>query len=413
MSLNLINTLNQPLKAMAKFVLHNEQASGLSTTRFIQDTSTCLVPKTVFARSKEDLAENTFLELTESALVYFAPAFIGEKIARKVYSKNLSNEAKKLVAKNAVDLINSKNPLVKKVLPIKAAVALSALFIPLCEYTLNYFKNLMTLKVFNKSDFNNIANLENTKEDKNFQNKVKQSSLKNIKKAAIIFCSCLGLGTLIAQKGANSKFLQNVSKAVLAPGTQFFKNSEKTEKFFNKYFSLDFASQNGKLVLSKGQLTTTVLIGGAGYFGASKDRGKQNFLETLFRFPLIGFFFFFCSDLFEKTFKKILLKKGNCRETIKKDLKTLTFSEIADLAKNTAQKNNTKVETEFKKLAKQKIIIFSIPFLFSIGFMGFFVAGISNLFTKYRFNKEKVSQKNTNNFLYKTQSKPVFKAFMV
>ena len=37
---------------------------------------------------------------------------------------------------------------------------------------------------------------------------------------------------------------------------------------------MDFNNQNGKLVLSKGQLTTSVLIGGAGYFGASSDRVK-------------------------------------------------------------------------------------------------------------------------------------------
>ena len=169
MTINLINTLAQPLKAASQFVAHKENASGLSTSRFIQDTATCLVPKAVFSRSKADLAENSFLELSESALVYFAPAFIGEKIARKIYSKNLSVEAKKLIAKSGSDLLKEKNALNRTVLPAKAAIALSALFIPLTEFTLNYFKNLMTLKVFKKGDFNNIANLENSKDDKNFQ----------------------------------------------------------------------------------------------------------------------------------------------------------------------------------------------------------------------------------------------------
>lgn len=150
MSINLINTLAQPLKSAAKFVNHNEQASGLSTTRFIQDTGTCLVPKAVFARSKEDLAENTFLELSESALVYFAPALIGENIARKAFQRGLSDEGKKLVGESTSKLLNSKNPLAKKVLSVKAAIALCALFIPLTEFTLNYLKNLMTLKVFKK-----------------------------------------------------------------------------------------------------------------------------------------------------------------------------------------------------------------------------------------------------------------------
>ena len=41
--------------------------------------------------------------------------------------------------------------------------------IPLTEFSLNYIKNLMTLKVFNKSDFKNIASLENSTEDKELQ----------------------------------------------------------------------------------------------------------------------------------------------------------------------------------------------------------------------------------------------------
>lgn len=389
MSINLINTLAQPLKAAAKFVNHNEQASGLSTSRFIQDTTTCLVPKAVFARSKADLFENSFLELSESALVYFAPAFIGEKIARKAFSKGLTKEGRELVSHSAKELMQQNTPFTRKVIPVKASIALSAVFIPLTEFTLNYFKNLMTLKVFKKGDFNNIANLENTQEDSTIQKRVRDGAHKNIKRAAGIFAASIALAAVMSGRGASkSKAIMNISEAIIAPGTKFFKNNQKAENFFNKYFSLDFASQNGKLVLSKGQLTSCVLIGGAGYFGASKDRGKQNFLETLFRFPLVGFYIITGSELFEKGFKKLLQSAGKCKETIGKNLEVPSFNKIEETAKKLAQKNSTKVEAEFKKLAKQKVLISGVPFLFSIGFMGFFVSGISNLFTKYRFNKE-------------------------
>ena len=60
MSVNLINSLPGSLKTLSKLVSYNEGASGLSTSRLIQDTSTCLLPKAVFSRSKEDLAENIF-----------------------------------------------------------------------------------------------------------------------------------------------------------------------------------------------------------------------------------------------------------------------------------------------------------------------------------------------------------------
>lgn len=410
MHISLINTLAQPLKSAAKFVHHQEQASGLSTTRFIQDTGTCLVPKAVFARSKADLAENSFLEFLESGLVYFAPAFIGEKLSRKIFSKGLDKSAKELVSRPAVELLKTNNSLNKKVLPIKAGIALVGMLIPLTEFTLNYFKNIFTLKAFKKADFNNIAALENKSEDKNVQNKVEKSAKKNILRAASIFAGCVGLGTLIAKKGHNVKVLQDISELILAPGSKLFKKNEKAKNFFNKYFSIDFGEQDGKLVLSKGQLTSCVLIGGAGYFGASKDRGKQNFLETLFRFPLVGFYIITGSELFEKGFKKLLVKAGKCKETIGKNLEVPSFEKLSEMAKDLSVKNGTKVETEFKKLAKQKTLISGVPFLFSIGFMGFFVAGISNIFTKYRFDKEQKQLSHPKTSMI--SSSPTFKAFM-
>ncbi len=387
-SINLINTLAQPLRFSAKFVNHNEQASGLSTSRFIQDTSTCLLPKAVFARSKADLAENTFLELSESGLVYFAPILVGNA-AKNIYTRNLSSGTKKLVTESASKLIEQNNALSKRVLPVKAAIALSALLIPLTEFTLNYIKNIMTLNVFKKGDFNNIANLENKQEDKQTQNRVRQNAHKNIKTAAGI----LGLSTLVsvmlAARGASkSKAVQNISEAILAPGTKFFKNNEKAKKFFNKYFSIDYASENGKLVLSKGQLTSCVVIGGAGYFGAAKDRGKQNFLETLFRYPVVGFYVITGSELFEKGFKKLLQRAGKFRETIGKNLEVPSFKELENIAQRLANAKSITVEKEFSRLAKQKVLISGVPYIFSIGVMGFFVSGISNLFTKYRFTKE-------------------------
>ena len=67
----LINTLPKKLRPVARFLRHQESASGLSTTRYIQDVSTCLIPKAVFSRSIEDLTENTFLETTEEASEIF------------------------------------------------------------------------------------------------------------------------------------------------------------------------------------------------------------------------------------------------------------------------------------------------------------------------------------------------------
>ena len=374
------------LKVASKIIGIQEGGAGLSNIRFIQDSATGLVPKAVFARSKADLGENTFLELSESVLVYYFPTILGEGIFRKLYSKKLPADLKKQIATPAVDLLKANNPSVnKKLLPVKAALALSAFAIPLVEYTLNYFKNLMTLKVFKQSDFENIANLNKKKSENTEQaKKVENSAKKHIKLAAGIYSACLALSALLIKKGENSKSLQNISEIILAPGTKFFKDNKKKADFFNKYFSLDFADNNGKLALSRGQLTSCVLVGGAGYFGASKDRGKQNFLETLFRYPLVGFYIICGNELLEKGFRKFLYQNGKCKELINDKLEVPNLKDLRSIA----EKHGGDVDAMYKKLLKQKVLIAGLPLLFGIGVMGFFIAGTSNLFTKFRYNRD-------------------------
>ena len=226
---------------------------------------------------------------------------------------------------------------------------------------------------------------------------MKNSAIKHIKIAAGIFGAFLAGSLLMAKKGANSKILQNISELILAPGDKLFKNSKKKADFVNKYFSLDFSDNKGKLSLSKGQLTSCVLIGGAGYFGASKDRGEQNYKETLYRFPLVGFYIITGGELLDKAFQKLLHKMGKCKELIQKDakgkiLEVPEFEHLGLLAKKLSAQKGTKIETEFKTLAKQKALIAGVPFLFGLGFMGFFVAGASNMFTKYRFDRSTIKK---------------------
>ena len=266
--------------------------------------------------------------------------------------------------------------------------------IPLTEFSLNYIKNLMTLKIFNKSDFKNIASLENSQEDTKHQEKVRNSAKKHIGFAAGLYAGCLGLAGLLATKGKDSKLLQKVSEFIVAPGNKLFKNSPKAKNFMNKYFCMDFNSQNGKLCLSKGQLTTCVLVGGAGYFGASSDRGKENLKETATRFPLVALYVITGSELVEKGFRKLLHKAGKCKDLIGKDLSVPKFDELGKLANDLAKKKKTNVQEEYKSLVKQKVLISGLPYVFSIGVMGFFVAGMTNYFTKLRYkNAQKEQEK--------------------
>ena len=89
------------------------------------------------------MTENTFLETSEESLMYFVPTILGERVARKIFSKNLSNGLKKDVATTGVELLEKGklNPITKhnnkKVIPVKAAIALAAMAIPLTEFSLN------------------------------------------------------------------------------------------------------------------------------------------------------------------------------------------------------------------------------------------------------------------------------------
>lgn len=385
----LINTLPKKYKPMARFLRHQESASGLSTTRYIQDVSTCLIPKAVFSRSIEDLTENTFLETSEEALIYLSPTLLGEYVARKGFSKGLSPDLKKEVAETGVNLLNKGGKNNKKIIPVKAAIALAATAIPLTEFSLNYIKNLMTLKLFNKSDFKNIASLEKNQEDKAQQEKVKQSAKKHIACAAGVYAGLLGLAGLLATRGKNSKILQKISEFIVAPGNKLFSKNEKAKNFVNKYFNIDFnKSPKGKLVLSKGQLTTCVLVGGCGYFGASADRGKENLKETATRFPLVALYVITGSELVEKGFKSILKKFGKCKDVMNEKKEVTPFEKLDKLAEKLSKEKGTTIEQEFKSLVKQKGLIFGLPYLFALGVMGFFVSGMTVRATKKRYENE-------------------------
>jgi hypothetical protein len=389
-SKKLIETLPEKFKPIAKIIKIQESDSDLANLRFTQDTIVNWIPKAIFSRSLADFGDMSFLEFGESLQVYYGPKLLGENLFRKIYSKKLDDRLKKMVATPAEDILKKdiKNEDMRKLMPVKAAIAISALAIPLMEYSLSYVKNLFTLKVFKQADFNNIANLsKEKKENIEKQNKVKESAKKHIKLAGELFVGCLALSALLVTRGKNSKILNSISEAILAPGNKIFKNPKKAEAF-NKYFSIDFRDNNGKLGLSRGQLTACVIAGFLGYTGAAKDRGKQNLLEVLYRFPLVGFYVITGSEIFEKGFRSILSKKSSFKNIIDKDLQVPALSELPDLAQKLAAKNKTSVEIEYKKLFKQKSVIVLIPLLFSIGFMGLFVAGMSRFFTQYRYDKE-------------------------
>ena len=426
-----VQTLSGLAKAADIFIKSQE---NLSSTRFIQDTATNWFPKAVFARSKADFAEMSFLEFLESGIFYFASPLLGEKLFRNklfknFHPENIKEKINEQIPKSIEEITNNarlSEEIKRRAIATKAGIVLACIAVPVAEYTLSFAKNLFTLKTFKKSNFNNIANLNKSnteKEDKAQQYRVERSSKRQLKKAAVISAAGIALGTGLALNGHKSDKLQKIAKSILEPGKSLagaIKNKGiKSEKILNTLskFSLDFANSNGKLALSKGQLALTAILGLFGYSKAAQDRGKLDVAEVWTRVPLVVFYTIVGSELFEKAFGKILEKKNAFPDILKKSQEggfTIpSRAELPQLADKIANAKNTSPAKELARLTKEKAFISAVPYAFSLLFMGFTLSAITRAFTQYRYNKQMKDKTINNNGIniYNQNNPNVFKDF--
>jgi len=411
----LVDGLKTKHTVLDKFIKSQE---NLSDTRFIQDVATNWVPKVIFTRSLADFTEMSFLEFTESALFYYAPVLLGGVLhkainaitpqhSKKAVSENLNRSTAEILADSKL----AQSGITKRVLPVKAAVVLACVSIPAAEYALSFAKNLLTLNLFKKSNFDNIVNLNKKHaqvEDKEQQEKVRKSANKHIANATKVSLASLAGGAVLATVGHKSELLQKVSKGILRPGQVISDvlghlgvKSEKATKALNTYINFDFDTSKGKLGLSKGQLVVSTVTGFFGYSAAGKDRGKLDQLEVWTRVPFVVFYTIFGSALFDHAFKHILEKKNKFSDLVKKDkdgkINIPTRAELPEIAKKIANVKKTNVDVEFNRLVKEKAIITAIPYGFSLLFMGVLLAGITRFWTQFRFNRAKKEAQGTEN----------------
>ncbi len=412
---------NLALTGVAKAAdLFIKSQENLSSTRFIQDTATNWAPKAIFARSKADFAEMTFLEFLESGIFYFASPLLGEKLFRNKIFKNfqpkqIRDKVNEQIPKTIEEITKNTNltdEVKKHAISTKAGIVLACAAIPIAEYTLSFAKNLFTLKTFNKSNFNSIANLDknnNEKEDKEQQLRVETNSKKQLKKAAVLSAASIATGAGLALIGHKSDKLQSISKTILEPGKAISNginkigiHSEKANNILSK-FSLDFANENGKLALSKGQLALTAILGLFGYSKAAEDRGKLDVAEVWTRVPLVVFYTIFGGELFEKGFTKILQKKNKfpdiLQSTAEGKLNIPSRAQLPELAEKLSKLKNTPAKKELERLTKEKAFVTAVPYAFSLLFMGLSLSAITRLWTQYRYNHQKKDNSNqVNNF---------------
>lgn len=422
---------NIALKVADAFIKSQE---NLSSTRFIQDSATNWAPKAVFSRSKEDFAEMSFLEFLESGIFYFSLPLLGEKLYRnKLFKKitppdireKVNEQIPRKLGKITADKKIS-DEVKKRATGTKAGILLACAAIPVAEYTLSFAKNLFTLKTFNKSNFSNIANLDKTgeeAEDKEQQKTVEEHAKRQFKKAGLISALGIASGVLLALNSHKSDKLQKAAKAIIDPGEAvsdfLIKKGLKEGKITNnlKKFSLDFAEENGKLALGKGQLALTAVTGLFGYSKAAQDRGRLDVAEVWTRVPLVVFYTIFGGELFEKGFSKILEKKNKFPDIIQKskDGKLLTpkRNELPELAQKISKTRKTDYAKELARLTKEKAFVTGVPYIFSLLFMGITLSAITRVWTQYRYNhNEKKSNGDIFKYIDNEQKSPdVFKEF--
>ncbi len=393
------------------------------------------------SKNSTELLDNNALAKTIPSLLDIVPKKTIEKNGVKTLvtperylglEKHIKSLLENKEAVKQAEEILSNAEIPKKLLPVKTALVLSCVAIPAAEYALSFAKNLFTLKVFKKADFNNIANLnKDQKEDENQQKRVEKSAKDHIKKAALISGTAIAASAVFAVFGPKSKALQKVSESILHPGVKISKNLEKLgvkssngiHDFLKTYINFDFNSTKaGKLSLSKGQLATTVIAGVFGYHAAAKDRGKLDELEMLTRVPLVAFYTIFGSSLFEKGFKHLFLKAGIFPDLIKKSGKKFkdipSLDNLPKLAQEVAKTSAGKesAEVALKRLKKEAAVVSAIPFAFSMVFMGFLLSAINRFWTQYRYDhrldgKNAVKTEHKTN-VFKPQPSVVFKSFI-
>ena len=436
----LFRSLTGASKPLDSFLKMQED---LSVTRCVQDTATNWAPKALFSRGKVDFGDMTFLEILEDFFFYFAPGLMGENVMRKgIASKFLKKEADKgldeHLSKSVKEIVKDENLVksgaTKKLVPLKGAIILGCACIPAAEYALSFAKNLFTLKVFKKADFNNVANLQkNQVESKEHQDFVEKSAKKHLKNAAIISGAGLGASVALASAGQKSKLIRKGIEVLLEPGetiadklTKAGHNSKKADRFkefLKTYLKFDFNNTKGKMTLSKGQLAIITTSGLFGYSAAAKDRGPLDYKEVWSRVPLVVFYTVFGSSIFDGAFKHILHKNNKFSDLIKENkigsLVVPSREELPDLAADVAKNKKLKgvettAEKELKRLVKEKSIISGVPYLFSLVTMGFVLSGINRFWTQKRFDKSQEENKanKAQSFITSIKNTPkIFNAF--
>lgn len=420
-------------KGVGQLARVKEGVDGVSWSVFTQHALMTWLPKATVSRSWSEFFEVSFIELFETALVYFSIPLTAKHAFFPLF-KNFSKDkdVKGGLTKTTLELAKQygektkqyphhklgdsmKGPL-KKILPLKAAVVLSAMVAGGAgwEYALTFAKNLMTSKVFGKESFSDIANLTQqspTSHSPQEDSPVVQKSKKRIKHAIGILLGTFGAAVGLAKWGHHSKTIQKLSSKFL--------------KTFD--FKFDHGKKGMIIGLSNNQNRFFIATALIAYMDATRDRLEA--LEVFTRLSVVLSYLAFGNEIIDKLTRQryqqkfpelfpvardelnnVILKPDGSKQH-----RIITLNELFETFKKengiteaspikSAIQTGKSLTKKQQKMAIRKLNLFIYPQIAGLAIAGFANAILNVLWTAHRFKSNKTEH---------SQNKQQFKAYNV
>ncbi len=416
------SSLSQGNKLLGQTLKMAESPMGLSHTVAAQHILMSWLPKAAFSRSKAEIVELTVLDVLETFLVYYgiplSAGFAFFPALRKLTSKGKLNEAQKQSwmkemaepVQILMDKYKKTNPAkLRKLLATKSAAVLMAMVAggAVWEYALTFFKNVITLKAFNKESFSSVANLSNDKTVDTDNSKVMVRAKKKIATALSIGAATIVLGTLLGTVGHKVKGI------------------DKPLNKFLEVFDFKFDKNKvGKPVVGLSDNLNRFFIANAfiAYIDSARD-GLERF-EIVSRLSIVLSYLAFGNNMVDRLAVKHYSKNGQMKELFiqEKDvrkkpkfkkngepqMRVKKMHELLDGFKAEIRKQSPDLgEKTVKNLARKKFLkvlpnklkIFFIPQLIGVSIAGFANAGVNRIWTAYRFNQEEHKKAALSHFV--------------
>ena len=358
------------LRVLGKGLHIKEGDSGFSIVTFLQDTLVTLLPKWVIARSTAETVESSFLELAESAILYFGLPVLATKVFSPIFNRTIQKHPITDALKGTPRFINA-----------RAATILATFGLTLVggEFVTNYVKNIITAKCFNKDSFSDIVNLSQGKMDSHQPSPVIQKCETRIKQCLAACVGIYGFSLLLARPelltrvklGALKEPLENLSKRLV------------------KYLDFD-EGKNGKLCLSRKQQIPYMLLAVFAYLDSARDKLEQ--VEVASRLAVILPYLAWGQGALEKGLLKLAPKYfapvPKYFDPIKNVEKVQSISQLAQHFYKLQNGNALAAAKEMAIPIKRKAVLTGVPLGFGILGTGIIVGKLSQFWTKYRYQNQ-------------------------